>query len=201
MSTAAQLAREEADRTEAEEAEAAAEEEPTPEGEPEPEPTPEPAPPTPSVDGEKIEKIAARYDRDIRREFGDLADSLVPCTHCGEALPGYEPPPSGMDLKQAPDKEACPVCEGMTSFYSGAKAGEFVVVPCSRCNGKGFIEKAIEAPTASNVYQYTPPAPTEPYPGYGIAFVPVIGGQPDQFERPAGHPYWGLPADHGKVSA
>ena len=37
-----------------------------------------------------------------------------------------------------------------------------------------------------------------PYPGYGIAFLPIPGGSPDGFNRPAGHPHYGMPREYSE---
>jgi hypothetical protein len=196
VTSLAERARAEADEVEA--AEAAEEEEttPEPEPEPEPEPTPEPVAVAAPVDQDKIERAVKTYMTSMARAFGDSADQLQPCTRCSGELLGFEPQQPPIELKQAPDLEACTMCEGLGQFLSGAKLGEFIAVSCSRCNGKGYIPRSLETPAPSLNYTWTPPPQADPYPGFGIAFVPMVGGSPDQFQRPAGHPHYGLPREH-----
>jgi len=201
VSKVTELARAEADETEAAEEEETPTPEPTPEPEPEPEPTPEPAAVAAPVDEKKLERAVTTYFTAISKVLGEDMGGLTNCPHCAEYVPGFMPEDPPLELRQAPDKEACPLCEGLGMFLSGAKRGEFVNVSCTRCNGRGYIDKAMADTHNYATVSYMPPQPVDPYPGYGIAFVPVVGGSPDSEHRPAGHPHWGMPRDYSSALA
>lgn len=195
------MARAEADEVEAAEEEETETAETAVEPELEPEPTPAPEAAAAPVDEKKLERAVTTYFTAISKVFGEDMGGLAACPHCVEYVPGFMPETAAPELAQAPDKEACSQCSATGFELTGSLNPESRVASCGRCNGKGWNPKAIAEPQPSNVYAYTPPAASAPWPGHNIAFVPVPGGQPDMHNRPAGHPHWGFPADYQAQSA
>ena len=207
MSKLAELANEEALP---DEEEAAEEEEATPTPEPEPEPAEEP-PPEPGGlnEGEaerefkKLEKLAQTY---LTKAVA-IADKLgIPYQVCpldafpGLAIPrhanevtsdieaavlgliGKNPTP---DLKIASDYARCEACDGWGEVLTGVQKEISRAATCNACGGKGF--KTVFAPLP-----VSPPNGQAPYPGATQPYTPLPQGIPDAWQRPAGHPHWGL---------
>lgn len=200
MSKVSELARAEAEAVEAEEAEAAEEEEPTPDEEPTPEPEPEPEPEVQAVDDVKLEKAVTSYFTALSKVLGPDMGGLSNCEHCSNYVPGLAPLEV---LAQAPFTETCPLCQGKRMFKSGAADGDWYVVPCIRCNSKGYIDKSMEQPqpvASPPAYAYQPPAPqpvvsngpTVPAPFQDVNGQPTWAA-PDLNGRPHGHEDYGKP--------
>lgn len=90
-----------------------------------------------------------------------------------------------MPLKEAVDKVKCEPCDGWGQVLSGARNPATRVQPCTNCGGSGFEVKVKVA--GEQTYQ----------PVYGEivpAYVDVNGGGqgPDAWQRPAGHPHYGI---------
>ena len=115
--------------------------------------------------------------------------------------------PTDTDYEIAEDAEPCDKCRALGQVVTGSKVpGQFTKL-CAKCNGSGWVPKVM---TAERLYAMPTPAAlppimttggfpsavaaptTDPYPGYGIPFVPVPNGVEDGWHRPAGHPHWGL---------
>jgi len=111
------------------------------------------------------------------------------------------------DYQVAEDAEACPTCDALGLVLTGSKVPDQKTKLCIMCNGRGWRSAVAPAvlpygtaasPTAAAAPGLAWPmpapasAPAGPYPGYGISFVPLPGGVEDAWQRPAGHPHWGL---------
>ncbi len=175
--------------------------------EPDDEPEPEPAPP----DDEAMEKLYKSVERKSanygKAQTALLAETGLPwegCPCCGVAgfvLP-YNPtdPDEQMrrlavldyfdgarpDYKAASDRGECPACGGFGDVLSGSRKPGNDVVPCSRCNGTGYIvvigNPAYTEANGTNTppAPYIPDAPGEPIPA------------PDFWGRPPGHRDYGV---------
>lgn len=121
------------------------------------------------------------------------------------------------ELEEAPYAEQCPTCKGKGQLTTHSLREQQKVQDCRTCMGFGWLDTGTPAPgmpQAPNAKK-NPPAPpvlvgapsglapaADPYPDYGMEFVPFPGGVPDEYQRPAGHPRWGLPttADGRRLS-
>lgn len=211
MSTLTDKAKAEADETEANEPDATEEEEAA-EGEPQPEPEPEPeSAKAPAALTEqqserefaKLERKASTYLEGALEIARKLEIPVQPCPLCtfpGLAIPrqahevtsdvegavlaliGKSAP---RDLKVATDAEMCPDCDGEGDVLTGAKKEIAREKPCTRCGGKGWIPTVVP-------YVPTPiPTPAQ-FPGAAVPYTPLPVGTNDAWNRPAGHPHWGL---------
>ena len=186
MSTAAQLAREEADAVEAEEAEEA---ETETEPEPEPAPEPEPEPPAPPTD-KAIERVLTTYYNGIKRVLGPAAEEMHPCPSCADQLPGFvlSLPTPVDELNEDPETKTCPQCAGKGSLKTGAAFGyvETAARMCGMCAGQGFVPKFTNTEIQRTMDNGGIP------PGYMVAdreMMPTL----DSWQRPMGHPHFGIP--------
>ena len=121
-----------------------------------------------------------------------------------------------IEYKTDPKTQPCPDCDGLGDVLTGSKREAAKLKQCDSCGGHGWKPKLDEG------HQYTtaggvvynpqfggsvlnaPPTTLDhgnPYPGYGIAFVPIQGGSPDGFGRPAGHPHYGLPREYSEQAS
>jgi hypothetical protein len=117
------------------------------------------APPAPpDVDPNAIEKEAKRHERAMAKIMGAAWEGAQPCEKCG-ALgylpPGFEPEP---DLVPNPDLVACRDCAGHGVRKTPALNPQYQVEPCTKCQGKGFVDRA------TYETQVTPAAP-QPFAG------------------------------------
>jgi hypothetical protein len=106
-------------------------------------------------------------------------------TEAGAELVAESPVPD-TPLREAPDKEACPECDGIGQVLSGSRNPHARVVGCSKCSGNGWIVKAREPEPMT----YSPEPVASGMPNGGQASIGTI---PDAWGRPAGHKYWGVP--------
>lgn len=208
MSTIAEMARAEADETEAHEAEAAEageldENETTvaPEVEDEPEA---------SVGEAEIRKAEKAIEAQRRKLAGILGDGAVAheCLFCtglgfvpelpplgalaqvvdegGPALAWSAPGQPPADLLQAADKATCDACNGYGEQVTGSRNPHALTAPCGKCNGNGWMgvippSQGYTIPPVTTGPGGIPPAPSAP-------LIP-----PDAWDRPQGHPHYGIP--------
>lgn len=166
-----ELARREADETEAAIAAEMSEEEsePTPEPEPDTEPDTEPEPNLPpEPPSEKmieraltmIEKAGDAYTRKVQTIQETTPLGLSECPLC--PVPGFVselPPPEGFQpeqvaavmhylglqgphsYRQAPHLDTCPDCDGEGFWSTGSKRDGYKDVSCDTCMGNGFVDQ------------------------------------------------------------
>lgn len=157
----------------------------------------------------KIEQAAQRYLKSAMPIAAKLGMPVEPCPLCtfpGLALPrtanevgsdvegavlrliGKNAP---QEFKETTQYHRCEQCDGWGEVLTGAQKEISRTAPCGPCGGKGYLMGAIIVPP-------TPAANGTPFPGAGVAFQPLPAGLLDQWNRPAGHPHWGLdPASIG----
>lgn len=185
MSRAAELARLEADAVEAEDTDEAEAEADQADAEPDAEQPAEPPAPPPDVDPKALERVVAKYEKDLRRVLGPAAESMHPCPVC-EGMgftPGeVEPPPQ---LVQDPQLEPCPECNALGLVLTGSKRDGQDMRSCTHCSGNGYRTKPIELPGGNGV------GAGGPHAGSPIATAPPEGPA-DVFGRPWGHRDYGL---------
>lgn len=112
-----------------------------------------------------------------------------------------------------PQSQACPACDGEGEVLTGSKRPVNRTKQCMPCGGTGWVTKlepemahtnaggVVYNPQFGNSVLNVPPTTLDngnPYPGYGIAFIPVPNGAPDGFNRPAGHPHYGMPREYSE---
>ncbi len=157
----------------------------------------------------KVEQAAQRYLKTAMPITARLGMPVEPCPLCtfpGLAIP-RDPNEVTSDVEaavlrligktapqafnDAPDYERCDVCDGWGEVLTGAQKEISRTAVCNACGGKGFKGKLMAVPAL--------PAPAPmPYPGQSVPFISAPSGIPDQWNRPAGHPHWGLdPASVG----
>jgi hypothetical protein len=211
MSALTDKAKAEADEAEAEnpdetEEEEAAEGEPTPEPEPEPEPEQPPQAMTEQQSERefgKLERKASTYLEGALAITRKLEIPVQPCPLCtfpGLAIPrqahevtsdveaavlaligkGVEP-----DYKPSQAYARCDVCDGWGDVLTGAQKDVSRTAMCVTCGGKGYVNQVQPTPIT------TPITPTL-YPGATASYTPLPQGTSDAWNRPAGHPHWGL---------
>ncbi len=207
MSAATEIAEREALDAEAEYPDPEQEEEGENDPEPEPEPEPEPHEPPSDVQAEatiaKIDREAARYGKAIAKiiEGSLIAPDQCPCCVFPGLVFGYNPhsPDDQMrkaavdayfgegrpKLNRASDTARCEACDGWGDVDTDSRKELFKEKPCVMCQGQGWITKA----TATSLYAVAEP---QPYPGSEVNYSPVPSGMPDAWNRPAGHPHWGM---------
>jgi len=211
VSTLAEKARAEADEAEAENpddvnAEAAEEDETQPEPEPE---TPAQAagPQLTEQEAErefaKLEKSAATYLEKAlvsSTKLGIPVESCPLCTFPGLAIPrqahevtsDVEARVLGLigrnvepEYKASQVYTKCEACDGWGDVLTGARKDVSRTAMCVQCGGKGYVNnvQAIVQPQTNGTPQF---------PGASAPYTPLVGGTPDAWNRPAGHPHWGL---------
>ena len=181
-----------------------------PEPEPEQPPTPPPATEADAVGPEQIAKAEKAVAAQRKKLAGILSEAFVAheCPMCS-AL-GFVPelPQPGTTLQfessgdqlvlsligpanpgayeSAHDKGECPACKGLGQVRTGSRHPNFMIAPCGRCAGAGWVQVA--APSASpNAASWTDQA--QPGGAGNGANVEIA----DAWGRPAGHPFWGVP--------
>ena len=211
MSTLAEKARAEADEAEAEnpdEGEEEAADAETPEPEPEPEtPAQAAAPQLTEQEAErefaKLEKSAATYLEKAlvsSTKLGIPVESCPLCTFPGLAIPRQEHEVTSdvvarvlaligrnvePEYKPSQAYIRCEACDGWGDVLTGAQKDVSRTAMCVQCGGKGYV---------NNVQPIAPPPPPNgaSFPGAAVSYSPLAGGSPDAWNRPAGHPHWGL---------
>jgi hypothetical protein len=191
--------------------EAAAAEVETPEPEPdtpepEPEPEPQPAPPTEkelAALGKKIDAENDRHAKRLQELYGAMWADLRPCPLCDAEghlmpIPLEERDPAQVaavhaalgehetpDLMPMEGVKRCPKCDGWGHVESPARNEENRIKPCLACQTRGYQEVMPGADA------YPQPAAVPPPYTNGAPQPPVIG-QLDQWNRPFGHPHYGV---------
>jgi hypothetical protein len=211
MNKIAEVAKAEADEAEREtpaepEEEEAAEGEPEPAPEPEPEPEPKAAAMTEQQSERefaKLEKKASTYLEgalDIARKLEIPVQPCPLCTFPGLAIPrqanevtsdiegavlaligkGVEP-----EYKPSQAYARCDTCDGWGDVLTGAQKDVSRTAMCVTCGGKGYVNQVQPTPIPA-------PLPAPAFPGSGTPYTPLPVGTSDAWNRPAGHPHWGL---------
>lgn len=192
--------------------------EPEPEPDDEPEPEPEPTPPPPMTEKQidavfkRLDKTAASYMQAAGNVLEGHDVGLSPCPLCSYP---------GLVFAYGGDASDDVIKRQLTEAYFGQTPAEWPAaegwVECSTCNGFGKLARPTKVegnrellcPTCSGlgcreqaamdaqntVLQF--PQPTTTTSGATLA----LDGQPDSWQRPPGHPHYGLhPAAVGLVS-
>lgn len=185
MSAAAQLARDEADAIDAEEADAE-ESEPEPEAQPD-QPEAQAAPEAPAFDPDAFEKAVLTESKRHRRVVEKLMDgqTIYPCEHCGELGYALVPPDDEPEIALLKGAIRCDECNGWGRLRTPSIAPGHETVECQRCSTKGYIVEQVQVPAPQ-------PMQLPPFPGAAEQYMPLAGGTPDGWGRPAGHPHWGI---------
>lgn len=96
------------------------------------------------------------------------------------------PPQATPDYIAAKDKGPCDWCNAEGLVTTGSRNPNAAVMPCSKCNGNGWVMIAVPEPApAAPTYV---PAPT---PNGAPVYQQTLG--PDAWGRPEGHAHWGVP--------
>ena len=167
------------------------------------------APPAPRSQAEidaltkKLEAEAQRHEKRLREIMGEDFALLV--ANPTDWTPGYifnvpemHPTPDAVaafhallgiaqeeELLPADDAEACPVCNAKGRTKTGSEVDGQRDKPCRRCNGAGWIGKAVPVEPLAPVAQFQPSAPA-------ASNAPNQFQVADRWGRPAGHPHYGL---------
>lgn len=213
MSRATEIAEREADEAEREhladdEIEAEQEAEVEPETEPDAadtgESAPEPSSATVTSDLDKrLTAESKRHTTALEKAYGQLWPDRFPCPLCetegfltpwpegsmpddqAEAVAALAGTLTGPELKADPRSIRCEACDGWGDVSTGARREVNATAPCPACSGKGYQN---EADRVSATFANGQP-PT-------LAYVPPpafpVTGELDQWNRPAGHPHFGI---------
>jgi hypothetical protein len=151
----------------------------------------------------KLEKSAATYLEKAlvaATKLGIPVESCPLCTFPGLAIPrqahevtsDVEARVLGLigrnvepEYKPSQAYIRCEACDGWGDVLTGAQKDVSRTAMCVQCGGKGYV---------NNLQPIAPPTPTNGagYPGAAAPYTPLVGGTPDAWNRPAGHPHWGL---------
>lgn len=140
MSNAAELAREEADRVEAEEAAAAADDATDDATDDAPEE------PSSNVSTDKalaaIAKEGDRHAAAVAKIMGDDFALVYPCPTCSEGIAGFtfEAPNNHGGLLPVDEFLTCDKCDGYGQVYTGARDSATWHTTCRKCAGQGYVE-------------------------------------------------------------
>jgi hypothetical protein len=210
-----ELARAEADETEA----ADTEEAPEPEPEPEPEPVPEPEPPVGEKALKALEREDTRHVVAVEKALGGAFADLEGCPLCAPFPTGFVPHYAlvpdevaagmgsavaeyfgGPDQIEPPYREArtmqrCGDCDGWGQVKSGAQNALHRVEQCPACMGNGYVARSDQPQP-----QYGAPSPA-PVPANGpTGQLPYLDANgypcavpPDQYGRRFGDMAYGQP--------
>lgn len=111
------------------------------------------------------------------------------------------------ELRHAPYGETCDMCAGYGVVDVGARNPANASLPCRQCSGYGWLDtgpwplgispgpnaKKMPPPDAAlYAVPSVPAVPQTPWPDYDMPMIPLPGGAPDSWNRPAGHPRWGM---------
>lgn len=191
--------------------------EPQPGDEPEPgeQPAAPPAAPPPAgpQSFEEAEAIAKKIDQARKANATRLSNILeesaldyFPCPLCGDWTPGFvsTETPQRLDeerlamlrmlvgsdpsteLEPAQGVIECPSCKGHGLLAFPSKVPGIAQQTCSRCQGTGWILDPDAKPEGGTVHPL-PLAPQQP------AAAPAAAMPNDGWERPWGHPHYGMP--------
>lgn len=177
MSRASQLAKDEADKVEAED-------EPLPVDDPNIEAVEEGSEPKPIDDGQSIEAALKAFEKENVRHadelhaiMGDDFDAMTACEHCSGV--GFE---ARMPLKRDPTLVACDYCDARGFLLTPSLVEGKEVRQCAVCMGEGFVAKPYE------------PAPVQqPYVDPNLAYQQPPNGSPQPLQPappPPGAPGW-----------
>lgn len=211
MSKISEMVRDEADEADAptpdeDEENAESEAPPTPEPEPEPETASSP----PAMTEQQAEREFAKLERKASTYLEgalaiaqklELPVQMCPlCTFPGLAIPrqahevtsdvegavlgliGKQAKPK---LKRSPDYARCEGCDGWGEVDTDAQKEISKAAVCKKCGGRGFVDVLPTAPAPT-------PLSAPIYPGAQLPYTPLPAGSSDAWNRPAGHPHWGL---------
>lgn len=186
-------------RIEAEAADAARAEgvtDPTVESEPplEPEVESSPAPAAAEVEDVPLspEESQEAFETEMERHatvmlflFGEDAARFEPCPTCmasGFALRDRDKPP---ELVHHPRTRICELCHGLGQMSTGSRMQGQEQLACPGCNGQGFTypPELASAPLGNE-----PAPPQQP----ALGFTPAPAAILDAWQRPAGHPHFGI---------
>jgi len=143
--------------------------------------------------GKALEKANTTYRNALGRIDGLEFDAFAECEKCngmGFVPPNLEPAP---DVLDAPDKVRCHGCNGWGVQATPSLAATHDFEQCITCTGNGWVIKAIEAAQPVYPIHNIPPIQTAPA-GYtsdanGLPPQPTT----DAWQRPVGHPHFGVP--------
>lgn len=158
------MAKDEAERVEAEQEPDTEPVEPQEPAEQAPEPEPDDASDvTGSVDTKALERALSRHERDMRKVLGDGFDDMKACDTCqgfGFVPQEYEAP---LPLVRDEQYAMCERCNGYGQVLTGAGPDANPLTTCTSCQGGGYITRPVEIPTASYA---------QPVAGNGTAYAP-----------------------------
>lgn len=150
---------------------------------------------------DKLDREAKRHRDRISEIMGEDALALVPCLLCTPELAGWRfdvplrdeekevlltiaDPTRAKEYKHAENANTCPACDGLGQVVSGSLVANRELIPCSRCNGYGYVNLS-----ATNVVPLAGPEPL------GTAPVPTEAPEPlpntDPFGRTPDDPNYG----------
>lgn len=147
---AAQLAKDEADRVEAEEAaaEAAAAQEARNGAESDDESATQDTPEiSAEAAAERLDALLTRHEEGLRELFGEDWEGMAPCSFCQGF--GFRNEPT---MRPHPDMEECSTCAGWGVLVTHSNRPEKASIDCTSCGGNGYTMKIPQqaAPAAYN---------------------------------------------------
>jgi hypothetical protein len=165
------------------------------------EPDPEAKAPEPpamgEVDVERMGKQVERANKTYRAALGKVEglefDAFAECEKCngmGFVPPDFVAPP---ELLPAPDKALCDGCNGWGVQTTPSLNEQHAVEQCIVCNGNGWRLQAIPEPAPAFSGGNFPAINTAGYPGAGDANGLPMPAPTDAWQRPLGHPHFGVP--------
>lgn len=155
-----------------------------------------------------LERENSRHAREVEKRAGVMFPDLAPCPACsvGGVAHGFIfpqlPEPQQSIRREAvlvalggtpeasyvddDETETCDKCQGHGKTRTGSRAPGQDTRVCPRCNGSGWKAKLVLAPPVS-------PATWQPSTGANGSAAPPQIGPLDAWQRPQGHPHYGVP--------
>lgn len=143
--------------------------------------------------GKQVEKANTAYRNALGRIDGLAFDAFAECGNCngmGFVPPDFTPPPPLLD---APDKALCDGCNGYGVQLTPSLDEHHRLEQCVSCQGNGWKIRPIPEPQLA--FQST--AQGAGFSTGGVTIAAANGPQAapprDAWERPLGHPHFGIP--------
>lgn len=154
MSRVTDMAKDEAERVEAEEDTSTEPVEPQEPAEQAPEPEPDDASEvTGSVDTKALERALGKHEREMQKVLGDGFDDMKACDTCqgfGFVPQAHEPV---LPVLRDEQYQMCEKCNGYGQVLTGAQPDANPFTTCTACSGGGYITQPVQLPAPS----YAPP--------------------------------------------
>lgn len=143
--------------------------------------------------GKQVERANKNYRSALEKVEGLEFSAFAECATCngmGFVPPNFVAPP---ELVAAPDKALCHGCNGYGVQTTPSLNEQHQLEQCVVCNGNGWKLQAIPEPQPQPAYMPNVPPITTAAQGPGDANGLAMPATTDAWQRPVGHPHFGIP--------